>query len=185
MLIILSGVAGAGKDTIKNELLNKENSKYTTFASYTSRKQRNIDTLGVTYNFVSKEEFVTMIENNEFYEYSMHHNNYYGTSKKILDKRIEEGKIIVKDIDVNGTEILKIALKDKIKIVSIFLKISSEEMLKRLHERDDKPSEEEIELRMDRFNYEQSKMDMYDYVIENIDLQKTIKKIEKIVEENI
>ena len=55
-----------------------------------------------------------MIEQNEFYEYNVHHNHFYGTSKKALNDKINEGKIIVKDIDVNGTENLKKLLEKDI-----------------------------------------------------------------------
>ena len=45
-----------------------------------------------------------MIKNGDFYEYDVHHEHYYGTSKKLLNDKIASGKVIVKDIDVNGTE---------------------------------------------------------------------------------
>ena len=103
MLVILSGVAGAGKDTIKKELI-KRMENVESLPSYTSRPIREGDVEGGTYHFVSKEEFEKMIENEEFYEYDIHHNQYYGTSRKLLNDKIKSGKIIVKDIDVNGTE---------------------------------------------------------------------------------
>ena len=75
MLVILSGVAGAGKDTIKKELLSRmENT--TTLPSYTDRLPRATDIIGETYNFVTREEFERMIENHELYAYSIHHNHY-------------------------------------------------------------------------------------------------------------
>ena len=110
MLLILSGVAGSGKDTIKKELI-KRMENVESLPSYTSRPQRPGDINGQTYCFVTKEEFEKMLENDEFYEYDVHHNNYYGTSKKFLNDKIASGKIIVKDIDVNGTEHLKEILK--------------------------------------------------------------------------
>ena len=106
MLVILSGVAGAGKDTIKKELI-KRMENVESLPSFTSRPMREGDVEGGTYNFVTREEFEEMIEKGHFYEYDVHHNNYYGTSKKLLNEKIESGKIIVKDIDVNGTENLK------------------------------------------------------------------------------
>lgn len=66
MLVILSGVAGAGKDTIKKELI-KRMKNVESLPSYTSRPQRNGDIPGQTYNFVSKEKFEEMIKNDEFY----------------------------------------------------------------------------------------------------------------------
>ena len=70
MLVILSGVSGAGKDTIKKELI-KRMENIETLPSYTSREMRNGDIAGETYNFVSREEFEKMIENKEFYEYDI------------------------------------------------------------------------------------------------------------------
>ena len=81
MLVILSGVAGAGKDTIKKEII-KRMEYVETLPSYTSRPQREGDIPGETYNFVTKQEFENMIEQNEFYEYDIHHNNYYGVPRK-------------------------------------------------------------------------------------------------------
>ena len=175
---------GVGKDTVKNRLIEKNN-KYTTLPSYTSRKPRATDIPNVTYKFVSKEQFEDMISRNELYEYSLHHNNYYGTSKKLLEEKFAEGKIIIKDIDVNGTEELLNIFKDKVKILTIFLRVSKEELLERLKNREDKLSEDEIKMRLDRFDYEESKIYLYDYVLENKDLEETIKKVEEIINENI
>ncbi len=180
MIVILSGVAGAGKDTIKNKLIER-NSNFTTLPSFTSRSPRATDIPNVTYNFVSKEEFERMIKDNELYEYSLHHNNYYGTSKKLLQEKIKEGKVIIKDIDVNGTESLLEVLKDDVKIITIFLKVSKEVLLNRLNNREDHLPEEEIKMRLNRFEYEESKIGLYDYVIENDNLEETILRIEEII----
>ena len=156
MLVILSGVAGAGKDTVKKELIKRlENVE--SLPSYTSRPKREGDEEGKTYNFVTREEFEKMIENGEFYEYDIHHNNYYGTSRKLLNEKINSGKIIVKDIDVNGTEHLKDLLQADTKVITIFLRVPREELERRLKERIDKPSPAEIRLRLGRFEYEESK----------------------------
>ena len=181
MLIILSGVAGAGKDTIKRQLM-KDNSNIVTLPSYTDRPQRATDIPGQTYNFVTTQEFEKMIKNDELYEYSLHHNHYYGTSKKLLSEKIRQGNIIVKDIDVNGTENLVNLLQDYTKIVTIFLKVPKQVLRDRLENREDKPSKEEIELRLNRFDYEESKIPFYDYVIKNDDVEKTIKVIKTIIE---
>lgn len=180
MLVILSGVAGAGKDTIKKELI-KRMENVETLPSFTSRPQREGDVEGGTYHFVTKPEFEKMIQDGEFYEYDIHHNNYYGTSKKLLKQKIESGKIIVKDIDVNGTEHLIDLLKNDTKVVTIFLRVPKEELRKRLETRIDKPSEEEIILRLNRFDYEESRIDLYDYVLKNNDLEKTVQIIMTII----
>ena len=112
----------------------------------------------------------------------MHHEHYYGTSKKILDDTIKSGKIIVKDIEVNGTENLLKLLKNEIDIVTIFLRVPKEELRRRLKHRVEKASIKEIELRLNRFDYEESKIGIYDYVLKNDYLEKTVQIIMTIIE---
>ena len=171
MLVILSGVSGAGKDTVKKELMNKMEDVIT-LPSYTSREPRDGEQEGVEYHFISKDEFKDRIENNEFYEYDVHHENYYGTSRKLMNEKIESGKIIIKDIEVNGTENLINILKDEIKLITIFLKVDEQELRSRLEKRGE--SKESIDLRLSRLEYEESKIGLYDYVIKNDDLEKTV-----------
>ena len=180
MLVLLSGVSGAGKDTIKKELIERMDN-VVSLPSYTDRAPRNNDIPGVTYNFVTTEEFEQAIKNGELYEYSVHHEHYYGTSKKLLNEKVNSGKIIVKDIEVNGVENLFKILKDEVKIVTIFLRVPKEQLQKRLEARIDKPSIKEIQLRLNRFDYEESKIGMYDYVIKNNNLEKTVNIIMEII----
>ena len=181
MLVLLSGVSGAGKDTIKKELI-KRMENVESLPSYTDRAPRANDVPGVTYNFVDTEEFERMIKDGELYEYSAHHEHYYGTSRKLMNEKISNGKIIVKDIEVNGTENLLKLLKNDIDIVTIFLRVPKEEVRKRLEHRVEKASIKEIELRMNRFDYEESKIGIYDYVIKNDDLEKTVQIIMTIIQ---
>ena len=180
MLVILSGVAGAGKDTIKKELI-KRMENVESLPSYTSRPIRPGDIDGKTYNFVTKQEFEKMIQAGEFYEYDIHHNNYYGVPKKLLNEKLQNGKIIVKDVDVNGTENLIKLLKNETKIITIFLRVPKQELRRRLEQREDKPNEEEIILRLNRFDYEESKISLYDYVLKNNNLEKTLQIIMTII----
>ena len=180
MLVILSGVSGAGKDTIKNELI-KRVENVTSLPSFTSRNPRIGEEEGVQYHFITKEEFKERIKNGEFYEYDIHHEEYYGTSKKLMNDKIKSGKIIVKDIEVNGTENLIKKLKDETKLVTIFLRVEKEELKRRLINRGDNLSEAQMELRLSRLEYEESKMNLYDYVIKNDDLEKTVQIIMTII----
>lgn len=181
MLVILSGVSGAGKDTIKKELI-KRMEDVISLPSYTSRNPREGEEEGVQYHFITKQEFKSRIENDEFYEYDLHHDNYYGTSRKLMNEKIKSGKIIVKDIEVNGTENLVKVLKNDIRLVTIFLKVERDELRKRLIERGDNLSESELELRLSRLEYEESKIKLYDYVIKNDDFEKTVQIIMSIIE---
>lgn len=180
MLVVLSGVSGAGKDTIKKALIARMDN-VESLPSYTDRAPRAGEKPGEVYNFVSTEEFEKMIANNEFYEYNVHHEHYYGTSRTLMNEKIKSGKIIVKDIDVNGTENLVKLLKNDTKVVTIFLRVPKEVLAKRLENRMEKPDYKEITLRLNRFDYEESKIGMYDYVIKNNDLEKTINIIMEII----
>ncbi len=181
MLVILSGVSGAGKDTIKKELIRRMEGVIS-LPSYTSRKPREGEEEGVQYHFITKEQFEEKIKNNEFYEYDVHHESYYGTSRKLMSEKIESGKIIVKDIEVNGTENLIKILKDETHLVTIFLKVEKEELRRRLIARGDNLTEHELEIRLGRLEYEESKIKLYDYVIKNDDFNKTVNIIQTIIE---
>lgn len=180
MLVLLSGVSGAGKDTIKKELIARMDN-VESLPSFTDRAPRENDIPGKTYNFVSTEKFEAMIARGELYEYSAHHNHYYGTSRKLLNEKMQNGKIIVKDIEVNGVENLVKLLGNDTKIVTIFLKVPKEELRRRLESRIDKPSPKDIELRLNRLQYEESKIGIYDYVIKNNNLEKTVNIIMEII----
>ena len=179
MLVILSGVSGAGKDTIKKELL-KRMEDITTLPSYTSRAMRPGEEEGGQYYFISKEQFEEKIKKGDFYEYDLHHGNYYGTSRELMNEKISQGKIIIKDIEVNGTENLIKLLANDTRIVTIFLRVEKEELKRRLIERGD--SVQDIEVRLSRLDYEESKLKLYDYVLKNDELEKTVQTIITIIE---
>ena len=181
MLVILSGVSGAGKDTIKKEII-KRMKNVISLPSFTSREPREGEEEGIQYHFITKEQFKEKIKNEEFYEYDLHHENYYGTSKKLMNEKIDSGKIIVKDIEVNGTENLIKKLGNDTKLVTIFLKVDKEELKNRLINRGDNLSEADMQLRLGRLEYEESKIGLYDYVIKNDDLEKTVQIIMTIIE---
>ena len=180
MLVLLSGVSGSGKDTIKKELISRMDN-VVTMPSCTDRPPREGEAeLGI-YEFLTTDEFEQRIKDGEFYEYSIHHENYYGVPKKVLDEKMESGNIVVKDVDVNGTESLLGILRDNMKIVTIFLRVPREELRARLENREGVKKAKEIELRLNRFDYEESKIGIYDYVIKNDDLEKTVQIIMTII----
>ena len=181
MLVILSGVSGAGKDTIKKEII-KRMKNVISLPSFTSREPREGEEEGIQYHFITKEQFKEKIKNEEFYEYDLHHENYYGTSKKLMNEKIDSGTIIVKDIEVNGTENLIKKLGNDTKLVTIFLKVDKEELKNRLINRGDNLSEADMQLRLGRLEYEESKIGLYDYVIKNDNLEKTVQIIMTIIE---
>ena len=97
-----------------------------------------------------------------------------------MNEKLSQGKIIVKDIEVNGTENLLKLLKNDTRIVTIFLKVEKEELKRRLIERGD--NIQDIEVRLGRLDYEESKINLYDYVLKNDEFEKIVQIIMTIIE---
>ena len=175
MLIILSGCSGAGKSTLIRGLL-KEMPNLKFMKTCTTRKKREGEG-DESYLFVGREEFDKMLKNGEIYEYEEIHKNFYGTLNASLEKVIEGEYHYIKDVGVLGVLNLKKALKNKAKVVTIFLTVPKDELIRRLKER----HEPDIDLRLSRMEFELSYIKNYDYCIENINYEKTLKKLEKII----
>ena len=184
MLVLLAGVSGAGKDTIKKMIVGQMEN-VVTIPSYTTREPRDCDIPGVTYNFVSKEKFKKMIDNDELYEYDFHHDNYYGTSKKLLNDKITNGYTVIKDIDVNGIENLVRILKKDMKVITIFIQAPKDQLIERIKYRTPNISDEEIKLRLSRMEYEESKIPEFDYVVENINIEDAVTEVKNIIIRNL
>ena len=176
MLIIMSGSAGVGKNTIINELL-KEYNNLTLMTTVSTRAMRPGEEQGRPYYFVTLDEFNAMVERGEMLETCPIHGNMYGSSRKILEEKEKEGKVLIKDIDVEGTLNLKKILPD---IVTIYLKPKSIEVLR---ERLIGRGEKDIDLRLKRYEYEEEMSKHYDYVLVNDKMEDTLEVLRKILKE--
>lgn len=179
MLILLSGNSGVGKNTVIKHILNN-NSNFKFLKNLTTRSPRETEKDFAPYEFVSVEEFENKIKENAFFEYERIHTNYYGTLKQSLNEIITSKEHYLKDIGIEGQRNLKKKLKDKIKVVTIFLTAPRNILVDRLEKR----GEKDIELRLSVMDKENACQSEYDYVIENLDLEKTIDTILKIVKDN-
>ena len=99
-LIVISGPAGSGKGTVVRLLLQDEN--YKVSVSTTSRQPRADDIPGVTYNFVSRDEFIDMIANGELAEFAEYVGNFYGTPIKSIEELMKSGKNVILEIETQG-----------------------------------------------------------------------------------
>ena len=177
MLILLSGVSGAGKDTIKKELI-KRMENVESLPSFTDRPERPGDIPGVIYNFVSTEEFERMIAEDALIEYAQYVENYYGTPRAFVEKELAAGKNVILEIEVQGALNIKDQYPDAI---LIFITAPSVEALKaRLIGRG---TEEEavVAKRMKRASEEAEEIDNYEYIVINDDLDECVHNVHSIV----
>ena len=105
IIVILSSPSGAGKTTLVKEI-SKRNS-FQISISHTTRKPRSNETEGKDYYFVSESEFKNLINENKFLEYAKVFQNYYGSSKDVVFKKLNNAENVIFDIDWQGTEQIK------------------------------------------------------------------------------
>ena len=178
-LVVVSGPSGVGKGTIVKTLV-KRREDVVESVSCTTRAPREGERHGREYFFLSKEEFLKRVDEGDFLEYDEHFGNYYGTPKSFV-KEMLKSKSVILEIDVVGALNAKKAFPD-CKLVMI-VPPSLEELKRRLIGRNSE-TEEEIEKRLSRLEYELSKKDEYDFVIVNDDLEEAIKALSDIVDIN-
>jgi len=147
--------------------------------STTTRPMRHGEVNGVNYYFITKEEFRRMIDNDEFFEWAEVYGNYYGTSKKEIDRIVNSGKFPLFDVDIQGSKNLRAKLKDA---VYIFIIPPSKAILKaRLIGRQTE-SDEQLDLRLKHAAEEIAEYKNFDYVIVNNVLESSMVKLRAIIE---
>lgn len=178
MLVILSGPAGSGKDTVIAELF-KSDIDITKSVSMTTRAPREGEVDGVDYIFVSEEDFLDAVEDGELLEYARYGINYYGTPKGPVDKWLDDGHKVILKIDVEGAGNIRKMYPDA---VSIFIMPPTMEILeKRLRNRGSEEEEDVLRrLRIAVREIERCREE-YDYVVINDDLKDAVDDIKTII----
>ncbi len=174
--IVISGPSGVGKGTICNRILNEVNAWYS--VSTTTRSPREGEVDGVNYYFISKDEFKKKIENNEFLEYNIYNDNYYGTSKKTVLDKINNGINVFSEIDVNGAHNIKKIFPDAL---LLYIAPPSIDVLRQRLILRGTESIEKINQRLEIADRELKEIDFYDYVIVNNDLDKACEEVKNII----
>jgi guanylate kinase len=177
-ILIISGPSGSGKSTLLNRLLKEENDLYFSISS-TTRAPRQGETDGVNYYFTSEDEFKKGIDADEFLEWACVHGNYYGTSLKPVLKALEEGKIAIFDIDVQGFNIAKSKFAKN--ITSVFITTASKNELKSRLQNRGTDSVETIEKRLINAVGEMEHILEYDFFLINDDLQSCYENLRGIL----
>ena len=177
-IFIFSSPSGAGKTTLVKKICKNRN--YSISISHTTRSPRPNEKNGKDYFFISKNNFKKLIKKGEFLEHAKVFDNYYGSSKKLVNEKINKGKNIIFDIDWQGTRQIK-NKNLKYTLLTIFiLPPSKSELLKRLLKRENK-NMKTVKRRMKEFKKDLLKWKEYDYVIINDNLHLCYKKIMKVI----
>ena len=169
-LLIFSAPSGSGKTTLVNHLL-AEIPNIALSVSATTRAPRGEEQNGVEYYFISLEEFMQRVENDEFLEWQeVYPGRCYGTLKAVVEKMQEEGKHVAFDVDVVGGTNIKKFYGDK--ALSVFIQAPSIEVLRDRLVNRGTDSMEEIEKRLEKAQWEMDfAQGKFDTTIINDDLE--------------
>ena len=173
-LIVLSGPSGVGKSTVIAELMSSRDNLYFS-VSFTTRQPRVGEADGINYNFVAREEFERMIAADELLEYAQYVGNYYGTSLKLIQEKLDAGVDVLLDIEVQGAAKVHARCPEAISI--FIVPPSFEELSRRLKNRAT-DAEEVIQNRLQKAREEYREIVNYDYLVVN---DKVTSAVEEIV----
>lgn len=177
VLIVISGPSGAGKGTICKELLKNNDNLYLS-VSATTRNPREGEIDGVNYYFLTRENFLKRVEENDFLEYAEVYGNCYGTPKSNVEKMLEEGKDVILEIDIQGA--LKVKENFSEGVFIFVLPPSMEELKQRIIKRGSE-TEESLMRRFKSAYKEINYVSKYNYAVVNDTLEVAVSKVEGII----
>lgn len=176
-LYVFSAPSGAGKTSLVKALLEKTGDIGVS-VSHTTRDPRPGEENGKDYNFVTQDEFRTLIERNAFLEHAQVFDNFYGTSQEWVENELRNGRDVILEIDWQGAEQIRKQIPET---VSVFiLPPSRDELHRRLTGRG-QDSEETIERRMQDAVSEMSHYGEFDYIIINDDFETALEQLRSVV----
>ncbi|MDR1453964.1 MAG: guanylate kinase [Candidatus Margulisbacteria bacterium] len=181
MLLVISGPSGVGKGTVIQEIL-RNRQDLSVSVSYTSRTPRAGETEGVSYFFVSRAVFEQMIAAGEFLEYAEVHRNYYGTGRAQVRRMLGSGRSVLFEVDVQGGINLRRQFKE---LRSIFILPPGEAALVERIKNRGTETPETMRIRLETMRVEMLKAAEYDYQVVNDQLGACVKKINKIIDQEI
>lgn len=185
-LFLIVGPSGSGKGTAIVQL-KKRHSDYIFPVSCTTRNPRPGEKEGEVYSYISKEQFRQWIEEGRFLEWAeVHKDNYYGILKAPIEEALAAGKIVIREVDIQGfKKVISVLPRDR--VVGIFLLVKDlDELKKRITQRSP-VSDEEMARRMESAQKEIDQMNVCNYQIESPfgHIEKVVQNIEEIIEKEI
>lgn len=186
ILVIVSGPSGVGKGTIIRAL-KRDYPDFEYPISHTTRGIRPGEKDGEVYHFITKDEFEQGINDGKFLEWALvHETNYYGTLREPIITALEEGKVVVREVDVQGAQSIQKVVPAE-NLVTIFIKAESEEkLLGRIAKRGELP-EDEVKRRMESAKKEMDLADEFKYQVWNYEgeVQDCIEDVKLIIMKEI
>ena len=177
VLVVISGPSGVGKGTLVNAVLRRD--RQTRFSvSATTRPPRPGEIDGVSYYFLSREEFELRRARREFLEWAENFGNYYGTLNSEVNRLLDEGCNVILDIDTQGAEQVR---RLRPQAVFIFIMPPSVSELRRRITRRGTESAENLRLRLQRAEAEMAKSVDYDHVVINESVDEAAAQILSII----
>ena len=176
-MVVISGFSGAGKGTVINRFL-AENEDYFFSVSATTRDPRPGETHGVEYIFITKDEFIAMIEADELLEHTFYADNYYGTPSVPIFECINSGGRAILDVEVEGA--LNIRKRYEEALLIYIVPPSAEELYRRLARRGTE-TKATILKRMRKAILETPIIPEYDCVLVNDDLEACVEDLRSVI----
>lgn len=177
-LIIVSAPSGSGKDTVVKKLMEKSTAPIWVSVSATSRQPRNGEVEGKDYYFLSKDDFKEKIDEGFFLEYAEYAGNYYGTPKKYIKEKLDQGIDVILIIEIQGAKKVKEMLPESLLI--FIMPPSLKTLVKRLKRRGTDSNEKIIE-RFHTAYKEINEVTKYNYVVVNDILDDAVDKVDAII----
>jgi guanylate kinase len=177
MIVILSGPSGVGKDTVLDAWCSAD-ARIARVVTYTTRPRRAGETDGRDYNFVDLETFKFLNDQGHFWEHKVVHGNYYGSPRRDTEALIDQGRIPVLKIDVQGAlEVMK-ARPDA---VTVFLLPPGMDVLESRIRRRGTDDEATIQRRLANALSEIEHSSRYQHQIVNDEVADVVAKLREIV----
>ena len=182
-LLILSGPSGVGKSTLTNALLERLHADLS--ISKTTRPMTDADVEAEHYFFVDTDTFEAEVRADQFLEHAVYNGNYYGTPRRFVQDRLDAGRIVLLEIDVEGARQVKEAMPEA---YAIFIKAPSEQaLLKRLRGRqreDEQTIQKRFSLATKEIAFAESS-DVYDAFVVNADFDQAVAEIQQLVQQRL
>lgn len=177
VLAVVSGFSGAGKGTVMKRLMEKYHN-YALSVSVTTRDPREGEQHGREYFFHSNEEVEEMIRNDQLLEYARYVDHYYGTPRSYVEDRLNEGKDVILEIEIQGA----MQIKEKVpEAVLIFITPPSMEELKNRLVGRGSEEPDVIASRLRRASEEAKGIEKYDYLLVNDQVDDCADELHEII----